>query len=173
MPTLTVPETTNPTPDIPRPWKKESDSFTSDDVIDAFFQGKKAGKAEVEAVFIKQFNDNLRAAIRASETLSTFIEKTLKSEIKSIHIRPEDITSFSSLFVISKESQFLSDKFKKAYAKAREIRNKTRKDYFEIDFMFMPNTKFFNDKCLSADGFILKNDKSRSPKPRKTQQRSM
>lgn len=169
MPTTLTPETTRSNPDIPKPWEKASDSFTSNDVIDAFFKGKKAGKEELQAVFMNQFKENLKAAIRASETLSAYVEKQLKTEIRSIHIRPEDITNFCALFVVSKESQFLSDKFKNAYIKAREVRNKTNRDYFKIDFLFTPNTKHLNDKCLSADGFLFKNDKSRSPKTRKTQ----
>lgn len=53
----------------PTNWHQEENSFTGDDLIDAYLKGKQAGRSEMIHILSKQFETNLSIATTVSEKL--------------------------------------------------------------------------------------------------------
>lgn len=142
---------------IPINWEKSEDVFTGDDLIDAFLEGKEAGKNENHRILLSTLKENINQAAAISENL---YKQILSKDIKpvEIHLKAEDITKYKALFVVNKED-FISDKFREVYTLSRRIMNKSESENFYISFSFIPASEFLNEHCLLADGFFMKYEK--------------
>jgi hypothetical protein len=142
---------------LPTNWRQEKDSFTGDDLIDAYLKGKQAGKNELINILSKQFETNLEIATTVSEKL--FVEaKKKKIAPKEVHLKADGITNFSALFVVDKDD-FVSDNFRQIFSLARKLKTKVETDSFYISFAFLPISNNLNEKSLHADGYFLKYEK--------------
>ncbi len=105
--------------------------FSSEEVLDAYLQGKDEQNALSKRILVENLN---KALYLATELTSTFKQK----EIKCIHafLKPRQITEFEALFVLS-ESDYTSSSFSEIYAsvvlKEAEVNNKTF--YFSHSFI--------------------------------------
>src|SRR5262245_5401875 len=120
--------------DISTNWKKNSETYTGDDLIDAFIRGKKAGRDEQKKILLERIKENINKATQLSEVL---YKKAIDEKIKlyEIHLKADNISSYTALF-IADNSDFLSDKFRSIYTTARHLKNEAETDTFYISFTF-------------------------------------
>jgi hypothetical protein len=135
-------------------WTPEEKSFSANYVINAFLEGKEAGRNENQRILIEKFESNLNLAGKATEELLEDLNK-LKVSVLDIRLKPEQVTIFSIILVIV-ENDYVTEGFLIAYSKVREIKNKYSSDTLYISFSFMPSTPNFNEACLISDGYSWK-----------------
>ena len=138
MPT-TLPKTKQSQPSN---WKRESDVFTSDQVINAYLKGREDGQNDNLRILVNQFKTNINEAQKVSESI---IEKAFQKQIKlkEVHLKADSILNFEALFVAD-EKDFISDNFRDVYTCARKIKNDVQNENFYISFSFMPSSKHLN-----------------------------
>jgi hypothetical protein len=138
-------------------WKQNSATYTGDDLIDAFIQGKQAGRNEKKKEMLERLNKNVVKATKLSEQL---YHSALDQEFKlfEIHLKAENISTYTALFLVD-STDFLSDRFRSVYTIARQLKNEAETDTFYISFSFTPKSEQLSENCLVADGFFLKYEK--------------
>lgn len=154
MPTHTTHTSKDPIGDN---WKQNSETYTGDDLIDAFIRGKKAGRDEQKKVLLERISQNVNKATQLSERLYN-IAIDQKFKLFEIHIKAENISSFTALFLVD-NTDFLSDEFRNIYTTARQLKNEAETDTFYISFSFTPKSEQLSEDCLVADGYFLKYEK--------------
>lgn len=134
-----------------------ADRFSGDEMIDAYFLGRKAG---IEAgwdekfqILVKQFKTNIESAVSVSETLYKQASE-IGIALKTIHLRSDGLSKFTALFVVDAKD-FISDNFLNVYKISRKLNgNKSNPDIY-ISFLFTPASDTLNQDCLTADGYFL------------------
>lgn len=135
-------------------WEQQYNVVTHNDVIDAYLQGKKAGRNEMQIAMNKLFENNLTKAQDTSEELyRKFTDMNLT--IHSIHLKADTVTSFNVL-VITDLKDYVSKDFLKGITISRDIKAKSTDAGFEIDFLFTYHAETLNEKCLDSDGYFMK-----------------
>lgn len=138
-------------------WKQNSATYTGDDLIDAFIQGKQAGRDEKKKEMLERVSRNVVKATKLSEELyNTAINQEFN--LFEIHLKAESISTYTALFLVDNKD-FLSDRFRSVYTIARQLKNKADSDTFYISFSFTPKSEQLSENCLVADGFFLKYEK--------------
>lgn len=142
---------------LPAKWEKSEDTFSSNDLIDAYLNGVQYGMDEQKRILMDQFKENVDLAATLSETL---YEQLLTSKLKPIevHLKADSITNFTALFVVEL-SDYLSDDFQRVYTMGRKLYEQNQKNNFCLSFSFTPNLKDLNEHCLVADGFFIRYEK--------------
>lgn len=142
----------------PQKWEQNKQAYTSNDLISAYRDGKKAGADEKERIILKQFNINIDKAADISEKL---LERATEEGIKvqTIHLKAEGISLFKSLFIVD-ANDYVSDNFLKIYNIGAKIKSQMNTEDFEISFSFMPLSEHLNKNCLFSDGFFLTYEKN-------------
>lgn len=135
-------------------WTPEEKSFSANYVINAFLEGKEAGRNENQRILIEKFQSNLSLAGKATEELLEELKK-LNISVVDIRLKPEQVTIFSIILIIA-ENDYISEGFLLAYSKVREIKNKYSSDTLYISFSFMSSNPNFNEACLISDGYSWK-----------------
>lgn len=138
-------------------WKQNPETYTGDDLIDAFIRGKKAGRNEHKKVLLERIGENVNKATQLSERLYK-IAVDQQIGLYGIHIKAENISTYTALFLVD-NSDFLSDNFRSIYTSARQIKNEAETDTFYISFSFTPKSEQLSEDCLVANGFFLKYEK--------------
>lgn len=138
-------------------WKQNSDTYTGDDLIDAFIRGKRAGRDEQKKILLERLSENINKAQTLSEQLyNSALEEKIK--LYDIHLKADNISTFTALF-IADDDDFLSEKFRSIYTAARKLKNNAETDTFYISFSFTPKSGHLSEDCLAADGFFMKYEK--------------
>lgn len=135
-------------------WKQQKDVVTHNDVIDAYLEGKVAGRNEVNKAMVKLFETNLNKAQETSEELYKAIIE-MGFNINSIHLKADNLTSFMVL-AITDLDDYVNERFLEAISFSRKLRQKSTEDDFNIDFLFTYKAKTLNERCLNSDGYFLK-----------------
>lgn len=139
-------------PAVPKNWDSQT-TFSSDEVIDAYYKGVDDGKNSIITALKKQLDNNIGLAAKYAVQLYA---KSKRSDIdlKGIYLKIEDIARFSALFIVDKDT-FISDGFLRVYAIAENLRHEAEKD-LDLNFSFLPDTGEINGSLLSSDGYYLK-----------------
>ena len=147
-------EATNENFSLPLHWEKVEHSYTSDNVIDAYFKGREDERDIQKKIISIKFRSNMDIAATLAEEL---YKKAASHgiELKNIHLKADSTTKFEALF-IADENDYVSDKFREIFIIARDLKNKAESDSFYISFSFVPNSAHLNEECIIADGFIFK-----------------
>ena len=137
--------------------------FTGDEMIDAYFLGKKAGIEvgwdEKFKIIANQFAKNIESAVKISEEL--YIEAAESNILlKSIHLKADGLSKFTSLFVADAKD-YVSDSFLKVHSIARKYRGNNKDEDIYLSFLFMPYSDSINKDCLTSDGYFLSYDKNK------------
>lgn len=139
-------------PAVPKNWDSQT-TFSSDEVIDAYYKGVDDGKNSIMTALKKQLDNNIGLAAKYAVQLYV---KSKRSDIdlKGIYLKVDDIARFSALFIVDKNI-FISDEFLRVYAMAENCRQEAEKDV-DLNFSFLPDTGEINSSLLSSDGYYLK-----------------
>lgn len=144
---------------LPKNWQRSEDYFTSNDLINAYLDGKEAGKKEEKQKWINEFTVNVKLATSISEELYALGEES-KIKFSAIHLKARSLKSFESLFFVDKKL-FLSENFRNIYTLSRNLRNKYMTDKFNLSFSFTPETDEVSIDSLAADGFLMHYEKAK------------
>lgn len=134
--------------------KSTEGMYSSNDLIDAYLQGKKDQSNAEQQTMLEKFGANIK---RATKILEDLYSEIIDSEFKcsKIHLKIKDIYCFTGIFVID-EDDYCSDEFDKIYAKSIKIKQQENiNNTFDITIMFTPQNDYLNTKILRADGFTL------------------
>lgn len=143
--------------ELPPNWHA-SDAYTGDDMIDAYFLGKKAG---IEAgwgdkikILANQFKKNIESAMSVSEQVLNEA-KEVKIHLKDILLRADSVSKFTAIF-IADEKDFASELFLQAHQIAKKYDRDKANNEIYLSFLFMPDSKNTSNDCLEADGYFLR-----------------
>ena len=137
----------------PRITEDHKKSFSADEVIDAYFKGKKDQKDEDNKILMEKFGKNLEKAQEVIEKF--FLELVSKGiQCKFLRLRASKITEFDSIIVVE-ESDFASDKFEDIYNESINLASDVNSDTFRINFSFMPYSEHIKTEKLIADGYLM------------------
>ena len=134
--------------------RKEKKIFSADELIDAYFKGKKDLIDDTTKVLFEKFSKNLALAKKVSEELFESLKKE-NYNCKYVLLKALNVTNFENLFII-KKSDFISDRFREVYRQSREKKAKINNQTFNLSFSFMPYSEKINENRLLTDGYILK-----------------
>lgn len=139
-----------------QPLKQDGESkvFSADDVIDAYFQGKKAQLNQETQLKIEKLQGNLANAEKLSENIFSYIKEN-KFECNKVFLKIKDIYSFTAFFLI-KEDDYCDDNFLKVYEKTIHIKKEVNTtSTFDFTTILTPNSEHFDNNALLSDGYIL------------------
>jgi len=140
-----------------------TDKFTGDELIDAYFLGRKAGiKAgwdEKFQIIANQFGKNIESAVKIAED---FYKEVLENNIslKTIYLKSEGFSKFTALFIADMKD-FASEEFLKVHTIARKYRGNTQNKEIYIGFLFVPFSDKISQDCIDSDGYFLRYDKNK------------
>lgn len=123
-------------------------TWTEDDLIDAYNRGKEAMKEK----FISLYHDNLALAKGMSEALVDRVQKECSVKFSSVHLR-SDGKHFTALVVIPTQEFLDISTFEKISRIADDFNQYSSQDY-SICFLFMPKTTSTNKEAMAADGYF-------------------
>jgi hypothetical protein len=142
---------------LPDSWEQQADaSYSSNDLIDAYFKGKRDEKTQNEKILFEKLRQNIAEATKIAETfINTVKDKGIK--ILYAHLKIEDIGRFNFLFVVEEEHYF-SDAFRDIIVLSQQIKKDRQTDTFQISFTFTHNSDKISEECIVSDGYILRYD---------------
>jgi len=135
-------------------WNVAKDSFTGDELIEAYFKGCSEGVDQFKRVLLKKLNENL---MMAQSLGSKFISNLNNDNIicTSAHLKYLDIERYKIIFVINRDFYFDFEKMTPIYEMAEIFETTNSKDDFYIEVSFVPGIKTLNNHRLISDGFIF------------------
>lgn len=135
-------------------WALVRDSFTGDELIEAYFKGCREGVDQFKKVLIKKLEENLSLAQR----LGSFFISQLNKEMdmcSNAHLKYMDIERYKIIFVIKEAIYYDFDQMYPIYAMAEAFENENSNADFTIEVAFIPEVKSVNTHRLISDGFIF------------------
>ena len=116
--------------------------------------GKEDSLTEMVKEKTARFEKNLQKAIKISESFFAEIAKK-NFRCKTVFMKIEDTNTFSSLFLVD-EDDFCNDEFLAIYEESIKIRKENNTDSkFLMSIDFTPITKYLDESCLLADGYLM------------------
>lgn len=138
----------------PRIEVKEEKRYSADELIDAYFKGRKDQFEENKKILVETFSTHLD---KAKNVCVEFFQKLEQNDIECsfVTLRALTISHFDAIFIVPKE-KFVSLDFDAVYRMAREKKKEVNTNTFSFSFSFMPLTKTLNEGRMLTDGYILK-----------------
>lgn len=135
-------------------WGVTKDSFTGDELIEAYFRGCDEGVDRYKRVLLQKLNENLN---RAQDIGSAFISEINKKEVICVdaHLKYMDIERYKIIFVIKDDVYFDFDRMSPLYAMAETLEIENSNTDFNIEVAFIPAVPSINTLRLVSDGFIF------------------
>jgi len=135
-------------------WGKDTNTPTTDQIIDAFEQGVKVGLEKQDKYARKVFIDNINNAFRLSELLLEWSKSEGITGVKAF-LKIEQLDIFETLLLIDKENYLNKDIRNKIYERARGLRKENNSNTFNIEFTIQPNEMDINENLLENNGFYF------------------
>lgn len=153
--TSTTPDiaATSMTEILPKNWEVADKSISADDVIEAYFKGKKDGAKEQFEKLRQEFLVNLKLASSISEELLSNA-KDSEIPIDEVYLKATNFNSFNVLFLVNDNDDI--NELRKAYILSSEIKKKYKTQRFHIDFAFSENSDTLSKDCIAADGYLVR-----------------
>ena len=140
---------------LPQNWEEQKGaSFSEDDLIDAYFRGKKEERTTNEKLLHKTFQNNL---VTATGTAERFIHQVKEKGLNVIAalLKVEDVFMFRVMIVVS-EDDYIADSFSDFILMSSTLKSEVDQDTFTINFSFTYHSDNLSDDCLAADGYKSK-----------------
>ena len=133
---------------------KEKDTFSADDLIDAYLAGRKDKSDEDTQLRIEKLESNLKKAQELSINLYNEIKKS-GFHCSSVKLKIKDIYHFSSIFLID-ENDYCDDNFLKIYEASISLKKEANcSTTFDFTTIFTPESNTLKKETMIADGYIL------------------
>lgn len=133
---------------------KGTDRFSADDLIDAYFNGKRDQVDEEKQLRLDKLKENIEKASNLSVEIFNHIGE-LGFRCEMIFLKVKSIYNFTSLFLIE-EDDYCDDRFLEVYKKTISIKNVSNVGKtFDFTTIMTPSSDSFDKKSVLADGYIL------------------
>lgn len=142
--------------DKTRSWvpTKKSDLFTSDQLIDAYLNGKKDALEATKRLIVDKLNNN----IDKSGTITVNLLRLLKNKQFTpvdAYLRVNSLDSFDIMVSIP-EDEMMKDEFSEMYNVISGLEENNRDEYYDALISFCPVNDCFEEINVLSDGFLLK-----------------
>ena len=136
-------------------WKVKRDSFTGDELIEAYLKGVKEGIDNFQKVLLSKLDENIT---HAKQLGSLFIDNLNKNNLvcTSAHLKYLDIIQYKIIFVLNAKVYFDFDAMTKFYELAYSFEAENSNNDFSIEVSFIPEIESINNNQLISDGYIFK-----------------
>jgi hypothetical protein len=140
-----------PLPHAKKAWNPTDESFTVDQVIDAYTIGVNRGVSDLNTYIKKQLKENFDEIKKAVEGFLNEISPVCKSAFLKI----EGLNSFKIIYSLQKDVYNDDKRAKPIYERSWEISQEFDKQGIVLGISFIPHTSNINLYRLSADGYHL------------------
>lgn len=141
-------------------WELPQDSknsFSSDDVVDAYIKGKRSVLEQNKKAIYSQLEGNIIKAGNDTELIAKHLSSKGIS-VTDIYLNPESWNQFVIMIVIP-ESDFLDDKILSIYDFLSDYEIKVSNDMYNLQFNICGASGSLDISCVESDGFVLKYNK--------------
>lgn len=131
------------------------ESFTYDDMIDAYLKGVEEGVAQTRKALRKQLEENLnRAAKHTSRVISEIKNKNF--DVHSARLKIHDWDEVEVLIVVPQD-HFLDSRFLEIYDLINEYEKEfsNEEQLYSITFSFIDYAESLDQEQIESDGFLL------------------
>lgn len=129
------------------------ESYSDDDLINAYLKGKDAQKNETQRILTDRLKCNVEKATKLIDKFYQDVERELKVEIKSIRLKINGIENLYFLFVVDNKS-FINESFLRVYDKSKKLRDSIKNE-MSISISFMPYKETIDNDIIISDGYKL------------------
>ena len=136
---------------------QKSDLFTSDQLIDAYMNGKKEGMEQYKKLEMSKMEENIKK--------SGIVAVDIINELKNNKFTPIDtylrVNSFDrfDIMVTVPENDFLKDEFLYMYDMISDIETKSKNDFYMVFISFCSTNNHFDEQIVVSDGYSWKLEK--------------
>lgn len=132
--------------------------YTSDHVIDAYFEGKTVGLQQAEQLIFKSLQENIdRVGLLTSEILK-FMNESVGFNPISARLKINTWSDFKVLILLPTK-EFLSSNIFTVYEKITEMENESTTDFFHVNFSICNANENLDEACVISDGYNLRHKK--------------
>ena len=129
-------------------------NFTSDELINAYLQGRQEGEDFYRRSVVAAFRTNFDRATGYCEAMAKAIEQA-KISLQGVRLRIDTPEVFTALFLVS-EDDLLADGFEQIYIHSIALKAEYREEKnFDLAFVFLAG-QGFNELKAETDGFRLR-----------------
>ena len=132
---------------------KDDNKFDANDVIEAYFNGKKQGHEDFKALFVEKFHSNLNKSGSLTAKCIAFIKENGFTPVFA-KLKVSSFKSYSVLIGV-KEEDYNNENFLKIYDHANVLEMEDDSDLFSISFHFAYEGIGFNQKAVINDGYRI------------------
>ena len=150
----TVTTTQNATTKGWEPLKQKEDTYTANDLIDAYIKGKNDGLDQAQRAIYKLLDDNIKLSIEVTAKVTTYL--------KGVNFTPQTaylkVYAWDNLEILISvpEEQFLDDSFLGAYKFVGDVESSTNNDHINLCFSFISISDQMDENHIASDGYIFK-----------------
>lgn len=147
---------------------QEAIIFSCDDMVDAYFIGKRAGQDSVFSIMKEKVNSNVTKMVELCELLFKGMND-LGIPIYNIGLKITNLINHD-VAIIVKDTDYLSPKFDKVYDLSYDLTHGIKDDNFNLCFYFIPKTKNLDLSLMNEDGyrFYAPQTEKQAPRARRT-----
>ncbi len=129
--------------------------FTSDHVIDAYFEGKSAGLQQAEQLIMKSLIENINKAGEITAELLNFMRAKVDFHPISTHMKINSWSDFQVLIILP-TNEFLDKKIFEVYNKISEVEDSSTSEFFNVVMSICNTNEPIDEVCITSDGYNLK-----------------
>ncbi|MDR2232037.1 MAG: hypothetical protein LBE56_02805 [Tannerella sp.] len=133
---------------------RKDETFTSDDLIDAYLHGKKDAFATAQRLAQDKFNANIEKSKDITVNLLNILRDNNFTPIDA-YLRFNGFDYFEIMVTIP-EDDFTADGFSEMYDVISGIEDRNNEKYYEVFISFCPVNEHFEELIVSSDGYLLK-----------------
>ncbi len=134
--------------------EKGKDTYSSDDLIDAYLKGRKDAANNDKQMRLEKLEANLKKAKTLSVNLYNSILKQ-GFNCNTIKLKIKDIYHYSSIFLVQ-EDDYIKDDFLNIYIESIKIKKEANKNKtFDFTIVFAPMNTEVEFNNMLADGYIF------------------
>jgi hypothetical protein len=136
-------------------WHQTTDPklFTADEVINAYFRGKKELGSAISRVLAKELEDNLKKIQAIGEDLFTTINSK-RIRCSRVLLKIDDLSSFKLLFMVN-ELDYSLEKLREVYALLIDKEQSESSDTFHFSTSILSDSPKVNKQRVFSDGYYL------------------
>ena len=134
---------------------KNSDRlYTSDQLIDAYFYGKRNALEATKRLVDEKFSNNIDKSGFISSNLLIHLQNKKYTPVDA-YLRINAIDNFDIMVTVP-ENEMMGDDFLDMYNVVSEIETRSKDEYYDVLISFCPLNDNFEEKNVFSDGFLLK-----------------
>lgn len=128
--------------------------YSSDDMIDAYFKGKRDGVEEGRRLILDKLSSNIE---KSGKNINKIFQYFKSNKINPIYgfLKVNSWEDFKILIVVGEED-YLSDNILNMYEYISEFENNIKDEFYNVSISIIDNSEYFDQDCVSSDGYIFK-----------------